>query len=119
MKDNSTLQKNIAQAKSVLEEARYESISGKSNFSYGVKVQSSSLILFRGSYNATDTQNKIYNFEGATADTISLNGGGTQILFNKNSGITSNSGTFIVRMTSNTAKIGTVSVTQSGLISEE
>ncbi len=118
-RDNSNLGKNISQAKSVLEEARYESISGKSNYSYGVKINSADLTLFQGASYASSTRNTVYSFDGATTGSISLNGGGSEIVFVKNSGSTNNFGTFQITMTVNTAKRSTIAVTNSGLISEQ
>lgn len=120
-KNNSSLQKNVAQVKSILEEARYESLSGKSDYTYGVKIQSDTLTLFRGSsYNASSTQNKIYSFDpnSSTIDSISLHGGGSEILFKKITGGTDNYGTFRIKMTSNN-RTSTIRVTETGIINEE
>ncbi len=120
-KNNSSLEKSVAQAKSVLEEARYDSVSGKSNYAYGVKVETDKLTLFQGpSYSSSSTQNKVYSFDTntSTIDTISLNGGGSEILFKKITGNTDSYGTFRIKMISDN-KSATIRVTGTGIISEE
>ncbi len=120
LRNNASLQKNVSQAKSILEEARYSSISEKSDYSYGVHLQSDRLVLFSGSvYNSADAKNKTQLFDNATLDNISLNGGGSEIIFNKITGSTNTFGTFRIKSSIDLNKSMIIRVIGTGVISEE
>lgn len=118
LRNNSSLQKNVVQAKAVLEEARSLSISEKSDTAYGVQIQSDRLILFRGTtYNSADSQNKTLLLgANAVIENISLNGGGSAVVFKKITGGTDNSGTFRIRMTNISNSSSTISIASTGII---
>jgi type II secretory pathway pseudopilin PulG len=120
LRNNSSLQKDVSQAKSILEEARYSSISEKGDYSYGVHLQSDGLVSFRGSvYNSADAQNNTQLFDDATIDNISLNGGGSEVIFSKITGSTNNFGTFRIKSLKDPNKSTTIRVIETGVISEE
>ncbi len=122
LRNNDSLEKNVLQAKSILEEARSLSISEKSDSTYGVKILSDRLIRFRGStYNAADSQNVTYLFDdsGATIDTISLSDAGSEIGFSKITGTARSYGTFRIKLTADSTKNATIRVTSTGIISQE
>jgi prepilin-type N-terminal cleavage/methylation domain-containing protein len=117
-KSNATLGKNVSKIKSLLEEARYESFSGKNDTTYGIKVLSTSTISFVGSSYASNTGSTVYALDGAVIENISLSGSSTEIVFKKNTGGADSAGTFKVRMLSdNSAR--TIRVTSGGVISDE
>ncbi len=119
-KNNATLEKNVADAKSILEEARSLSISDKADSTYSIHVQSNGLIRFNGStYSASSSLNVPLYFTSATIDSISLNGGGSDIIFQKITGATDTYGTFRIKMTNDTTKNKTIRLTSTGVISEE
>jgi len=120
LRNNSSLQKNVSQAKAILESARYLSISEKSDYSYGVHLQSDRLITFRGSvYISTSTTNSTQLFDGATLDNISLSGGGSDIIFNKITGGTDTYGTFRIKSSKDFSQNKIIRIAGTGIISEE
>ena len=120
LQNNTSLQKDVAQAKSILEEARYLSISEKNDHSYGVHLQSNGFVSFKGSvYNSADIQNNTQLFDEALIDNISLNGGGSEIIFNKITGTTNTFGTFRIKTLKDLNKNSTIRIAKTGIISEE
>ncbi len=117
---NKSLVKNVSQTKSLLEEARYYSISGKSDSTYGIKLLSGSIIEFTGSsYVSTSTTNKTLAFTDAIIQNISFSNGASEFMFNKSNGTVSATGTFQLKMTNDATKISTFTVNSSGLISAQ
>ncbi len=118
LRNNSSLLKNVAQVKAVFEEARALSISEKSDNVYGVQILSDKVVMFRGSvYSSSDSQNKTLLLgDNSLIDSISLNGGGSAVLFKRITGGTDNYGTFRIRMTDSTGASSTIAVLSTGII---
>jgi len=120
LQNNSSIQKNVSQVKSLLEEARFSSVSEKSDYAYGLHLQSDRITSFRGlTYNATDTENTIQLLDGATIDNISLNGGGSDVIFNKITGSSDTFGTFRIKLIEDVNQNTTIRISRTGIISEE
>ncbi len=120
LKNNSSIAKNVAMTKAVFEEARYESISGKDNNNYGVKILSDRLVLFPGTaYDSTNVLNKTYLYDNASTTNVSINGDGTQVVYDKIVGSTNNYGTFVVRVANDASKNKTIRILGTGLVSDE
>lgn len=99
--------------------ARGDTLSAKADTQYGVHLASGSATLYSGAvYVAGDSANQVVSLDGALEIvSISLGGGGADILFDRLTGKTSNSGTFVIRVKSDTAKAHTVTVAGTGIAS--
>lgn len=87
---------SVATVKSTFIDARVRARSAQLDQSYGVKILTSSLVVFRGStYSAGAATNKTVNLTGVTVSR-SLTGGTDQIVFNKLTGLPSATGTITI-----------------------
>jgi prepilin-type N-terminal cleavage/methylation domain-containing protein len=116
--DREALAKNADAAVSVLTEARSLTISAKSASNYGVRLASVGPTLFTGTtYNAGASSNRSLALNARVSITnISLTGGGSDVVFSKLTGNTSQNGTFRVTLVSNTSVYKTVTIYKTGLV---
>ncbi len=102
---------------SVIRLAQSKTLGGEDNLQWGVRLEQSQIILFRGSTFAgatfTETHPLPANLEIVN---ISLNGGGGDIVFKKISGITDQWGSFMVRVRSTPTIIFSITVASSGKV---
>ena len=100
----------------VLYKARNEAISSNGSNDYGVHCASSSMTACKGSvYTASNTTNQIFLFtSGNTLSGISLVSGGVDVVFNKLSGETTQSGT--LTLTTSKGGVKTIIIYPTGLI---
>jgi Tfp pilus assembly protein FimT len=84
---------------SILIQARNQTITSQNASQYGVHFASTSVTLFAGSsYNPSDTSNQIYFLNPSdTILTLSFNGGGTDVVFLRLTGETTQDGVLTVR----------------------
>ncbi len=99
---------HIAQAQniaSVVTEARSNTVAGQNNLQWGVHFTTNDYTLFSGSsYGAGGSDNEAYVLpSGVTISSISLTGGGADVVFNRLSGGTNQPGTITVSSGSLTA----------------
>ncbi len=109
----------VDEVMSLLNEAHSRTLSGENALQYGVHLQSDKAVLFVGtSYSSSASTNRPVSFiSGITIASISLNGGGSDVVFNKLTGETSQYGTFIVKDSSTTVGQKTVTIVKTGLVS--
>lgn len=113
-----SLDKNTDAVVAVLAQARSLTISAKDASAYGVRLLSTGPVLFTGTtYNASDAANKPLVLDPRLSiSDISLSGGGSDVLFSKLTGTTTQSGTFRVIVTSTPTAYRTVTVYATGII---
>lgn len=118
-RNSKALQMVAEDALSLLDEARGDTLSAKDGYAYGVHFESSKIILFRGTtYSSSDSNNKIVDIDGAVdVYNISLAGGGSDVLFQRLTGKTSQAGTVMIRLKSDNSKIKTIAIEISGIAS--
>lgn len=106
-------------ALSVLAKARGSTLSSKNSYQYGVHFESSQTALFRGAtYNPSDTNNEVMVLDNALEiSSITLSGGGSDVIFDRLTGKTSQNGTVVIRVKSDTSKIRTITVNATGVVS--
>lgn len=104
---------------SLLDEGRGNTLSAKDSYAYGVHFDSDSATLFRGaSYSSSDSTNKKVDVDGAVEiSSISLAGGGQDVLFQKLTGKTNQSGTVTIRLKSDNSKTKRIAIEVSGVAS--
>ena len=101
-----------------LEQAKDQTLASYSATQYGVHFSSSSITLFSGSsYSAGAKGNIVYPLSSSDDTmTISLNGGGTNVIFNRLVGDTADNGT-ITLTSASTHATRTVTIYKTGLVS--
>ncbi len=110
---NSQALKNSAQdTVSSINKARAESFASVSSSAYGVHFQSDKVVVFKGTaYSVGNSSNETVNIlSPATISSISLSGGGSDVYFNRLTGVPSKTGTVVV-----TAGTKTKTITISAL----
>lgn len=101
----------------VLRQAQSNTLNSKNSNQFGVHFGSTSIVLFTGStYSAGASTNETYNLSGGVnISNISLNGGGSDLVFSKLSGGTENNGTITITEQS-TGQNRSVIIYKTGLI---
>lgn len=100
-----------------LRRAQSQAMAGHTNSAWGVHMQSDRHVFFRGTtYNAADPENIETVFPATvTMSVISLNGGGSDVRFNKIRGDTGDYGSVTLQDT-NTAETITITINRAGHI---
>jgi prepilin-type N-terminal cleavage/methylation domain-containing protein len=102
---------------SVIEEARSMTLSSRDNSVYGVHFESSQIVLFKGARyiegepsNVVSDLNSLISFES-----VVLVGGGTDLVFERLTGKTSQNGVVTISLNSDTSINKTVTIYETGL----
>ena len=113
------LTNTIGDVSALIEEARSRTLSGDHEQTYGVHLESTKAVLFSGtSYDPSALGNKtVKTSSGIVLDSITLAGGGSEILFDAVSGDTDEDGTFIVKKATTDEGEKMVTVTHAGQVS--
>lgn len=106
---------------SLLNEARNSTISSKNSTTYGIHFQSDKAILFAGTTFAESPNNKEIDFgsyvEIPTSGGINLNGGGSDVVFNRITGDTLNNGTIVIQLVNDATRQKVISINSIGVVS--
>lgn len=102
-----------------LSQARGDTLASKDGYQYGVHLDADQVVLYRGAtYSSIDPTNVEVALDGALEITsIALTGGGQNVLFDRLTGKTSQSGTFVIRVGNDTSKTRTITVNGTGVAS--
>ncbi|MEK7503170.1 MAG: prepilin-type N-terminal cleavage/methylation domain-containing protein [Patescibacteria group bacterium] len=114
-RESAQLSEAQSQILGVLRDARSRTLSSEKNTQYGVRFETSQIVLFSGSlYNAGSASNEPHLLPPiARVSSISL-GGPVDIVFARVTGSASASGTITVESISNAAKTKTITILSSG-----
>ena len=98
--------------------ARNKTLSSEESSNYGVHFETNKYVLFKGrDYNPSATDNRVYNLSPRMEIyDISLSGGGSDVVFEKILGNTSQSGTVSLRLKNDLTKTNTISISSNGQI---
>lgn len=100
-----------------LEEARSQTLSSQNASQYGVHFSANKITIFSGTtYSSSNSSNR--DFLLASTDTIfstTLNGGGSDVIFNRLTGETSQYGTVVISSPT-TSRTRTVTIHKTGVI---
>lgn len=101
----------------ILQRARSQTLTSQNSSQYGVHISASKITLFTGgTYSAGDPANKDFPFTLSDSIlTISLNGGGSDVIFQRLSGETNQSGTIVLTSVAE-GKSKTITIYKTGLI---
>lgn len=104
---------------SLLSEARAKTLSSEDQTVYGVHFETSQIVLFKGlSYSPTDPGNQTTVLHSEVEiSNIALNGGGSEVIFQRLTGDTLQYGTVTFRLKVDSAQNRTITIGQSGDIS--
>lgn len=109
-----SLSSSAGQIISALHLANERTLSSSSNLVHGVHFASGSYTLFSSStYDALDPDNEVFNLP-AGIEISEINIGGSDVVFNRLTGATVNSGTVVLRIASNPLETRTVEILPSG-----
>jgi hypothetical protein len=102
---------------SLLAEARALTISAKGGTVYGVHFESQKEVLFSGAaYPAGNPSNRVRPVhDDVRISSILLSGGGSDVVFNKFTGATSQSGTLTLTSVRDAAETKTITITATGV----
>lgn len=103
---------------SVLRLARSRTLGSEAESTYGVHFETDKYVFFKGNtYTAGASDNKEYTLTDSEIYEINLNGGGSEVVFNRIRGTTSQFGNVKIRLTNQTTKINTININSSGQVS--
>ena len=112
-----SLSKDTDLVVSVLQQARSQTLTGKNATAYGVHFESGAVTLFTGSaYTAGASSNQRYPLSSDITLTTNIEGGGSNVIFERITGETDHYGTSAIRLTSTTLASTTIRVYQTGII---
>ncbi len=114
-----TMDAAVEQVLAAFSQAHFDTISSRNDKQYGIHIDTDKVVYFIGpTYTAGLSTNVVYRFVvPVEIVNISLAGGGNEVLFERLSGGTNQSGTFDVRAKSNNSLKTTVTVNGTGAIS--
>ena len=115
-----TLDSSIEKTLSAFSHARLDTISSMKDSVYGVRVLSDRVIYFKGAVypGDNDSNNLVLVLPPLIIiANISLNGGGSDIIFQRLTGATQNYGTFNIQAKGNATIFSTLAINQSGAVS--
>jgi prepilin-type N-terminal cleavage/methylation domain-containing protein len=107
---------------SLINDARVKTISSVNSTNYGVHIESARLVEFSGAtfVNGSSSNRQIDIDSSVTIPSsggINLSGGGSDVIFTRLSGDTSNYGTIVVQLSSNSSVKKTITINQTGVVS--
>lgn len=105
----------------LLNEARTTTLLSKSSTYYSVHIESSRAVLFTGgTFDTNAASNKVFTFDTlvtAPSASVSLNGGGSDVKFDRLTGDTSNYGTIQVNLVSDSTMKKIITINKLGVVS--
>ena len=112
------LDKEMAKIKSELEEARVLTLASKGGVSYGIHFDTEQIVLFQGSsYLPNSPSNSTENIDfKVNISNVALTGGGNEVMFQKISGETNQSGNITIALKNDATKTRNILVTKTGLV---
>lgn len=114
---NSILNTEAQELVTMINRARLLSVSSKNDDRFGIHLEAGNVTLFQGAtYTVGAPTNEVHSFDSAVAlSMITINGGGSELLFEKVTGATSQNATTTLLVTGTTAST-TVLVLPTGVV---
>lgn len=119
-RDTQVLQGETSQALSLVNKARSYTLNSEDDSEYGVRVNSDQLILFKGlTFSSSSPSNETYVLHSAVEiASTTLASGGTDIIFDRLTGETSNNGSFTVMLKTDPTQKNIIFVGQTGVTAQ-
>lgn len=117
-KTSSELAGAVEDGISYLEDARAQTLSSKQISQYGVHFEQNRIVFFKGiSFIPTDPNNREQALPSSVEiSAISLNGGGSDVVFQRLTGVTNQYGTVILRLKNDIEKKRIITIEKSGAV---
>jgi prepilin-type N-terminal cleavage/methylation domain-containing protein len=113
---SSALDKGAMEVLSNLNKARSLTLSSKDSSSYGVRFESSRIILFKSPYNSASSENIVTDLNSlVTISSVSLSGGVPEATFSRLSGAVTANGNVTLSLVSDPALVKTINIYETGL----
>ncbi|MHB0978355.1 MAG: pilus assembly FimT family protein [Minisyncoccota bacterium] len=118
LNQNQVINKNTELVATILREARSLTLASRGGNQYGAHLESSQVVLFRGSvYSSSDPDNIYYPLNTlGNISVITLAGGGSDVVFDRLTGDTSQSGTINLSLIADPSSTRTITISGTGLI---
>ncbi|MDP3874951.1 MAG: prepilin-type N-terminal cleavage/methylation domain-containing protein [bacterium] len=118
LNSSQVLDKSATLVTSILDEARSLTLSSKDDSQYGVYLEDSQVVLFKGATysqsNPTNVVTSLHSLVGLRS--IILSGGGTSVVFKRLTGNTDQAGTAEVFLKSSPTTFHTITVSATGIV---
>lgn len=103
---------------SIINDARYKTLASLNSSQYGIHINNNSVVSFSGSsYNQNNQSNFVHTLpDGLEIVNISISGG-SDIIFERLNGKTTNVGSFKLVVKNNNSKSRTINISATGLVS--
>ncbi|MBI2100190.1 MAG: prepilin-type N-terminal cleavage/methylation domain-containing protein [Candidatus Vogelbacteria bacterium] len=107
----------VEEVLSTLQQARGQTIASTGDSQYGVHLAGTQVVLFTGSvYNAGSATNYVTTLSSlVNLGNISLAGGGSDIIFQRLTGATSQTGSLVISLKSDASQTKTISINSNGV----
>lgn len=117
-KNSQLLVSSSEQVVSALREARANTLAAKNDTVHGVHFESGRFVIFQTSWSEGAAGNVETYFQSPVyLPTISLSGGGSDVLFTRLTGKTSQPGTLVLQLNGNASSQKTITIDASGAVS--
>jgi type II secretory pathway pseudopilin PulG len=109
------------EVRSIIQKAQSLTLSSKGDTRYGVHFDTNQVVLYQGSsYSSSDANNVVTPLSSkVTISSIVLVGGGSEVLFDRLTGATSQSGTTTIALVSDATKTVKIIIAPTGSISTQ
>lgn len=114
LRQNQALQASTTEVVSVLKKASSQTLASIDSSQYGVHFGTDTVIIFKGTTYPSDSDETITLTNPAYISNISLSGGGSDVYFNRLTGVPNKTGTITISIT-NSSK--TITIGATGIIS--
>ncbi len=117
-RENQSLKNAVNETVSLINQARSKTLSSQEFSQYGVHFESSRTVLFKGTiFSEPNSENIVFAVPSSIEiSSISLNGGGVDLVFQKLTGKTDQFGSIIFRVKNDISKTKTIDIKNTGII---
>ena len=116
-RENQIVSKSANEVAVLLSEARSLTLSSRDDAEYGVHFEEDSATLYQASYLSGGAENKVIEVElPAEISSINLSGGGSNVVFDRLTGETSEFGSITISSTDNPEDVKIITISQTGLV---
>lgn len=118
LKESQSLENTFNESIALINEARSKTLSSENALQYGVHFEESKTVLFSGAVYDANSPSNITSIISSLIEisSIALNGGGSEIIFQRLTGKTDKFGSITIRVKTNPSKTKTINVKSSGII---
>lgn len=118
MNDKQALSKDTSSLISIINQARSQTLASKDGVQHGVHLEATQVVLFSGStYVSSDPNNVIIPLHSLiNISGMSLSGGATDIVFNRQTGTTAAFGTITLSLVASSTQAKVITINSTGIV---